>query len=102
MAKITGGGKIGAGITTPSGNGTAAVFLDAIHRPSGMAFVSSQRYGKDWVGSIVVGSLKFGYLARLELSAPFAGTVLRENQHLQSLGERVRDVRRDRTAGSIC
>ena len=44
-------------------------------------------------GSLVVGSLKFGYLARLELSEPFGGRVVRETAHLQDLKERVRDVR---------
>ncbi|NBX22179.1 MAG: PQQ-dependent sugar dehydrogenase, partial [Betaproteobacteria bacterium] len=88
-----GGGKIGAGITTQAGMEQPLYFWTPSIAPSGMAFVSSQRYGKDWLGNLIVGSLKFGYLARLELSTPFAGTVVRETQHLQSLGERVRDVR---------
>nr|WP_315465236.1 PQQ-dependent sugar dehydrogenase [uncultured Rhodoferax sp.] len=88
-----GGGKIGAGITTQAGMEQPLHYWTPSIAPSGMAFVSSQRYGKDWVGNLVVGSLKFGYLARLELSAPFAGNVVRETKHLQSLGERVRDVR---------
>ena len=58
-----------------------------------MAFVNSQRYGPGWHGSLVVGSLKFGYLARLELSEPFGGRVVRETAYLQDLKERVRDVR---------
>ena len=58
-----------------------------------MAFITSERYGKAWMGNLVVGSLKFGYLARLELAAPFSGKVLRESKLLPELGERVRDVR---------
>lgn len=61
--------------------------------PSGMAFVSSERYGKAWVGNLLVGSLKFKYLARLELECPFEGKVVRETRLLESLGERIRDVR---------
>jgi glucose/arabinose dehydrogenase len=58
--------------------------------PSGMAFVTSDRYGKDWVGSMLVGSLKFRYLVRLT----FKGTKLvSEEKLLTELRERVRDVR---------
>ncbi|MBX7259556.1 MAG: PQQ-dependent sugar dehydrogenase, partial [Candidatus Hydrogenedentes bacterium] len=56
----------------------------------GMAFLTSDRYGPAWKGSLFVGSLKFQYLARLELD----GTrVRREEKLLTGLGERVRDVR---------
>ncbi|MDP3701520.1 MAG: PQQ-dependent sugar dehydrogenase [Hylemonella sp.] len=61
--------------------------------PSGMAFVTSERYGKDWVGNLLVGSLKFAYVARLELERPFEGRVRRESKLLPDLDERVRDVR---------
>lgn len=61
--------------------------------PSGMAFVTSERYGKAWVGNLLVGSLKFAYLARLELTRPFEGKVVRETRLLEELGERIRDVR---------
>lgn len=61
--------------------------------PSGMAFVTSERYGKAWVGNLLVGSLKFAYLARLELARPFEGKVVRETRLLENLGERIRDVR---------
>ncbi len=61
--------------------------------PSGMAFVTSERYGKAWVGNLLVGSLKFSYLARLELARPFEGKVVRETRLLEDLGERIRDVR---------
>lgn len=61
--------------------------------PSGMAFVTSERYGKAWVGNLLIGSLKFNYLARLELERPFEGKVVRETRLLESVDERIRDVR---------
>ncbi|MCZ8251761.1 MAG: PQQ-dependent sugar dehydrogenase [Hylemonella sp.] len=61
--------------------------------PSGMAFVTSERYGKDWVGNLLVGSLKYKRLVRLELAQPYDGPVQRETRLLPDLGERVRDVR---------
>lgn len=61
--------------------------------PSGMAFVTSSRYGAEWVGNLLVGSLKLTHLARLELTQPYAGRVRRETRLLTDLGERIRDVR---------
>ena len=60
---------------------------------SGMAFLTSERYGKAWQGNLFVGSLKFAYLNRLELAAPYSGKVLRENKLITEVGERIRDVR---------
>lgn len=88
-----GGGKIGAGITAQAGMEQPVHYWVPSIAPSGMVFVSSYRYGKGWVGNLVVGSLKFGYLTRLELSAPYSGKVVRETRLLTDLGERVRDVR---------
>jgi glucose/arabinose dehydrogenase len=52
--------------------------------------VSSERYGKDWKGSMLVGSLKFRHLVRLK----FNGTKLvKEEKLLPDLNQRVRDVR---------
>ena len=61
--------------------------------PSGMVFVTSEKYGKAWEGNLLVGSLKFNYLARLELERPFEGSVVKETPLLESLRERIRDVR---------
>ena len=61
--------------------------------PSGIAFVTSVKYGKAWEGNLLVGSLKFNYLARLELERPFEGSVFKETRLLESLRERIRDVR---------
>ncbi|WP_180126078.1 PQQ-dependent sugar dehydrogenase [Rhodoferax sp. BLA1] len=85
-----GGGPIGQGIQAKVG------MLQPLHQwtpsmaPSGLAFVTSAQYGTAWQGSLLVGSLKFRYLARLELQG---GQVLREEKLLQQLNERIRAVR---------
>ncbi|MDM7948389.1 PQQ-dependent sugar dehydrogenase [Hydrogenophaga sp.] len=85
-----GGGAIGEGITTKPGLEQPLHQWTPSIAPSGMAFVSSERYGKDWVGNLLVGSLKFRYLARLTLD----GTrVVKEERLLPDLNQRVRDVR---------
>jgi len=58
-----------------------------------MAFLTSGRYGQAWQGNLFVGSLKFGYLNRIELTASFKGKVVREHKLLDGGGERIRDVR---------
>ena len=59
-----------------------------------MTFLRSSRYGSAWQGQLFVASLKFRYLARLELDQGPAGPrVLREHRLLADLGQRVRDVR---------
>jgi len=88
-----GGGKIGEGLTEKAGMQQPLHYWVPSIAPSGMAFLSSERYGKAWLGNLFVGSLKFGYLDRIELSAPFAGKVVRESKLLAELGERIRDVR---------
>lgn len=57
--------------------------------PSGMAFVSSDAYGADWKGSVLVGSLKFQYLERLAMDG---NKVTKREKLMADLG-RVRDVR---------
>lgn len=88
-----GGGPIGSGRSAQVGMTQPLHYWVPSIAPSGMAFVTSTRYGKDWVGNLLVGSLKFGYLNRIALSAPFSGRVLREHKLLAELGERIRDVR---------
>lgn len=88
-----GGGPIGEGITAKAGMEQPLHYWVPSIAPSGMAFLSSERYGRAWVGNLFVGSLKFGYLDRIELSEPFKGTVLREHKLLADLGQRIRDVR---------
>jgi glucose/arabinose dehydrogenase len=88
-----GGGPIGSGRSAQAGMTQPLHYWVPSIAPSGMAFVTSTRYGRDWVGNLLVGSLKFGYLNRIALSAPFSGRVLREHKLLAELGERIRDVR---------
>ena len=72
------------GVTAPVHHWTPSI------APSGMAFVTSNRYGAGWQGNLVVGSLKFAYLARLELDG---NRVVREHKLLAERGKRIRDVR---------
>ena len=85
-----GGGAIGAGITRQAGMEQPVHYWVPSIAPSGMAFVTSERYGKSWQGNLLVGSLKFGYVARLQLSN---GKVTQEDKLLPDLKQRVRDVR---------
>ena len=88
-----GGGKIGAGITAQTGMEQPVHYWVPSIAPSGMVFVTSHRYGKEWVGNLVVGSLKFRYLSRLEMTEPYGGKLQRETKLPVDVGDRVRDVR---------
>ncbi|WP_439153371.1 PQQ-dependent sugar dehydrogenase [Winogradskyella sp.] len=55
--------------------------------PSGMAFISSDKYG-DWKGNLLVGSLKFQYLDMFTMEGK---KVMKEERLLEGLG-RVRSV----------
>ena len=87
-----GGGPVGSGLSAQPGMEPPLHHWTPSIAPSGMAFLTSERYGAAWRGNLFVGSLKFGYLSRLELSQPFGGQVLREHKLLEGLG-RIRDVR---------
>ena len=88
-----GGGKIGQGLTMQAGMEQPLHQWTPSIAPSGMAFLTSERYGKAWQGNLFVGSLKFAYLDRIELTAPYSGKVLRESKLISEVGERIRDVR---------
>lgn len=85
-----GGGQIGEGITSKAGLEQPLHYWKPSIAPSGMAFVRSERYGKEWQGNLLVGSLKFRYVARIVLDGD---RVAREEKILPDLGQRVRDVR---------
>ena len=84
-----GGGPIGAGITAAPGLEQPVHYWTPSIAPSGMVFVTSQRY-PGWQGSLLVGALKFRYLARLTLNGQ---RVVAEEKLLPNLRQRVRDVR---------
>jgi aldose sugar dehydrogenase len=87
-----GGGAVGEGLTQQPGLEQPLHYWTPSIAPSGMAFLTSERYGPKWRGNLFIGSLKFGYLNRIELSEPFKGKVVREHKLLQGEG-RIRDVR---------
>ena len=88
-----GGGKIGQGLTAQAGMEQPLHYWVPSIAPAGMAFLTSERYGKAWQGNLFIGSLKFAYLNRIELAGPYSGKVQRESKLLTEVGERIRDVR---------
>ena len=84
-----GGGKIGEGITAQAGMEQPLHYWVPSIAPSGMAFLTSDRYGPAMKGNLFIGSLKFGYLARLELVGRQGGA----GAQAAGGGGRVRDVR---------
>lgn len=87
-----GGGRVGDGATSKPGMEQPLHYWVPSIAPSGMVFLTSDKYGKAWQGNLFVGSLKFAYLNRIELSEPFKGKVVREYKLLEGAG-RIRDVR---------
>ncbi|WP_404299280.1 PQQ-dependent sugar dehydrogenase [Alicycliphilus denitrificans] len=84
-----GGGKIGEGTAKAGMEQPLHYWVPSI-APSGMAFLTSDRYGAEWRGSLFLGSLKFARLHRLQLHE---GRVVRDEYLLDGLGARIRDVR---------
>ncbi|SEA53133.1 Glucose/arabinose dehydrogenase, beta-propeller fold [Variovorax sp. YR216] len=85
-----GGGKIGEGITHKEGMEQPLHYWVPSIAPSGMAFLTSDRYGAAWKGNLFIGSLKFGYLDRIELQD---GKVAAEHKLLEEARARIRDVK---------
>ncbi len=85
-----GGGKIGEGITRKDGMAQPLHYWVPSIAPSGMAFLTSDRYGAAWKGNLFVGSLKFGYLDRIELKDD---KVVAEHKLLADGRARIRDVK---------
>ena len=85
-----GGGPIGQGITQAPGMIDPALHWTPSIAPSGFAQITSDRYGPQWKGSLVAGSLKFMDLRRIELKD---AKVSSASTLLPKIGQRVRDVR---------
>lgn len=85
-----GGGAIGKGITSQDGMEQPLHYWVPSIAPSGMAFITSDRYGAAWKGQMVVGALKSRMLERLAVQD---GRVTARHLLLPKLGQRVRDVR---------
>jgi glucose/arabinose dehydrogenase len=85
-----GGGKIGDGSTAKEGMEQPLHYWVPSIAPSGMAFLTSDRYGAGWKGNLFVGSLKFGYLDRIELKD---GKLVAEHKLMADGRARIRDVK---------
>ncbi|QIL83814.1 PQQ-dependent sugar dehydrogenase [Diaphorobacter sp. HDW4A] len=85
-----GGGRIGKGVTQAPGMEQPVHYWVPSIAPSGIAELTSDRYGPQWKGSLFIGSLKIQRLHRLQLDGE---KVVRDEILLPDLRERVRDVR---------
>lgn len=85
-----GGGKIGQGKVSAPGMAQPLIDWTPSIAPSGLAFLNTDRYGPDWRGNLLAGSLKYGYLVRATLDGD---KVVSQEVILPELGQRVRDVR---------
>jgi glucose/arabinose dehydrogenase len=92
---ITSGRNYGTGTRIGEGEERADVMAPVAQwgplsvAPSGMAFLTSDRY-PGWQGNLFIGTLRAQALLRIELDGPRA---LRQERLLQTLNERIRDVR---------
>jgi glucose/arabinose dehydrogenase len=89
-----GGGKIGDGIIRKDGMEQPLHFWVPSIAPSGMAFLTSNRYGAAWQGNVFIGALAGRHLVRIAWQRDSHGVkVVQESRLLADLGERIRDVR---------
>ena len=83
------GSKIGDGTERTDVVAPAAHWVPTSIAPSGMAFLTSDRY-PGWKGQLFIGSLRAQALIRIELAG---NVVVKQERLLQNLNERIRDVR---------
>jgi glucose/arabinose dehydrogenase len=82
------GARIGEGTAKP-GMEQPVHYWDPSIAPSGMTFYTGDAF-PDWRGDLFVGSLKFGYVARLDVED---GRIVGEERLIEDLDQRIRDVR---------
>lgn len=85
-----GGGRIGEGITQRAGMEQPLWHWTPSIAPSGMAWLTSDRYSPEWKHSLFVGALRGRQLVRLTWQD---GRLKPAQTLLQDLGARIRDVR---------
>jgi len=83
------GTKIGDGTERDDVVAPLAHWVPTSIAPSGMAFLTSDRYPA-WKGNLFIGALRGQALLRIELAG---NTVVKQERLLQTLNERIRDVR---------
>jgi len=83
------GTKIGEGTERDDVVAPLAHWVPTSIAPSGMAFLTSERYPA-WKGNLFIGALRGQALIRIELAG---NTVVKQERLLQTLNERIRDVR---------
>ncbi|HET7774307.1 MAG TPA: PQQ-dependent sugar dehydrogenase [Burkholderiaceae bacterium] len=84
------GFSIGEGTNKPGMEQPVKTWLPTSIAPSGLAFLTSDRYGAAWKGSVFVGALRERAVIRLQLN----GTkVVSEEVLLKDANERIRDIR---------
>ncbi|MEZ5473559.1 MAG: PQQ-dependent sugar dehydrogenase [Steroidobacteraceae bacterium] len=88
-----GGGKIGGGITEKAGMEQPVKYWVPSIAPSGLAYLTSDKYGKDWRGSFFVGSLKFRFVTRVPVAMAATAATAGTEERVIELGQRVRDIR---------
>ena len=83
------GMPLGEGTTAPDVEPAQHFWVPVSVAPAGMVFYTGDKL-PGWQGSLLVGTLAGQMLARLTLQGD---SVTGETRHLQSLGERIRDVK---------
>ena len=85
-----GGGTIGEGLVSAPGMAQPLIDWTPSIAPSGLVYLDTDRYGPDWQGNLLAGSLKFGNVVRIELQG---SKVTGQEVILADFGQRVRDLR---------